>query len=78
MDEIDSMLKLVDLYDRKSKLVRTLSTGMKQKLNIIKTMMLNVELLILDEPTSGLDPISKVEINNLLSELSQNLKSLLL
>lgn len=74
MDEIDSMLKLVDLYDRKSKLVRTLSTGMKQKLNIIKTMMLNVELLILDEPTSGLDPISKVEINNLLSELSQKFK----
>ncbi|KLU65611.1 putative ABC transporter ATP-binding protein YbhF [Desulfosporosinus acididurans] len=49
--------------------IKKMSKGMKQKLGIINTMMLDAEVLILDEPTSGLDPLmQKVFIDLVLEE----------
>ncbi|MEG2656884.1 MAG: ABC transporter ATP-binding protein [Clostridium sp.] len=72
-DEIVKLLKKVNLEGRENSLVKSLSTGMKQKLNIIRIILLEVQFLILDEPTSGLDPVSKSEVHNLLHTLSKEM-----
>jgi ABC-2 type transport system ATP-binding protein len=72
-ENILSLLKKFDLEGRENTLVKSLSTGMKQKLNIIRVILLEVQFLILDEPTSGLDPISKADVHNLLDTLAKEM-----
>lgn len=71
-DDIRKMLSKVGLLDKKDMLVGQFSTGMKQKLNLAKVLLSKKEVIILDEPTSGMDPLSKVEMNQLLKNISAN------
>ena len=52
---IDEMLALVELTDWADKSVRTLSSGMKRRLEIARALIHDSEILLLDEPTVGLD-----------------------
>lgn len=52
--------------------VKTLSKGMKMKLNLAYAMSHNAKLLILDEPTAGLDPIARDELLELFLEFVQD------
>lgn len=52
--------------------IKTLSKGMKMKLNLAYAMSHNAQLLILDEPTSGLDPIARDELLDLFLEFVQD------
>ena len=52
---IEEMLTLVELTDWADKIVRTLSSGMKRRLEIARTFIHDSEILLLDEPTVGLD-----------------------
>lgn len=54
--DVDELLKEVGLYEHADKKVSDFSKGMKSRLNFIKSLVHNPELLFLDEPTSGLDP----------------------
>lgn len=65
--------KLIDRLDfNPSVKFRTLSSGNKQKLGLILTLMNDPELIIMDEPTVGLDPLLQFEIHKILQEMRDN------
>ncbi len=55
-ERIERLLNLVELRDRKDKLVKTFSWGMKRRLEIARWLIHHPKILFLDEPTVGLDP----------------------
>jgi len=66
---VDSLLELVDLTTKRAAMVNSLSRGMKQRLSLARTLVHDPDLLVLDEPASGLDPRARVELRDLLRQL---------
>lgn len=77
-DRIDTVLKQVDLYDRKDTKFKTFSLGMKQRLSIAAALLADPPVLILDEPTNGLDPQGIAEIRTLIKEIADQGKTIIL
>lgn len=75
---IDDILKKVGLYEERNKKYREYSLGMKQKLRIAQAIMENQKIIILDEPTNGLDEVSVKELHNIILELKEQDKMILL
>jgi ABC-2 type transport system ATP-binding protein len=71
------LLELVDLGDRRLAQVDTLSRGMKQRLCLARALVHDPKVLLLDEPASGLDPRARVEMRELILELRQMGKTIL-
>lgn len=74
----DQLLELVNLKEKKDSYVDALSRGMKQRLCLARSLIHNPELLILDEPASGLDPKARVEMKEILKELGDMGKTILI
>jgi len=72
------LLELVDLTEKKDSYVDSLSRGMKQRLCLARSLIHNPELLVLDEPASGLDPRARVEMKEILKELKDMGKTILI
>jgi len=68
---IDDILTLVDLKGRRAGLVGSLSRGMLQRLSLGRALVHDPKLLLLDEPASGLDPRARIELMEILRELSR-------
>jgi ABC-2 type transport system ATP-binding protein len=68
---IDELLELVQLTKWKNSQVGTFSTGMRQRMNVIRALLNMPRVLFLDEPTLGLDPQSSVEIRDFVKKLNQ-------
>ena len=68
---IDEALSLVNLTDRASDLVSTLSGGLQRRVELAKTLLTKPLLLLLDEPSNGLDPGARREVWEHLRHLRQ-------
>ena len=67
--EIDQVLEMVELWDRRRSVVSTYSGGMKRRLEIARGLLHSPRVLFLDEPTVGLDPQTRAHIWNYIEEL---------
>jgi len=69
--DIERVLKIVDLFERRHDKFKTFSLGMKQRLAIAAALLGKPEVLLLDEPTNGLDPQGIAEIRNLILKIAK-------
>lgn len=75
---VRDLLELVDLAHKAEDTVGALSRGMQQRLGLARALVHDPQVLILDEPASGLDPRARVEMREILRELSHMGKTILL
>jgi ABC-2 type transport system ATP-binding protein len=69
-DDIDRVLSLVGLAERRSSKFSSYSLGMKQRLAIGSALLGRPRVLVFDEPTNGLDPAGIAEIRSLIRSLN--------
>ena len=75
---VDAALELTELSKLDDRLVASLSKGMKQRLQIARILLHDPKVLVLDEPASDLDPRARIEVRDLLLELSELGKTIFL
>lgn len=75
---IADLLELTDLSFKADAYVDSLSRGMKQRLCLARSLVHDPKVLLLDEPASGLDPRARVEMRELLRELKNMGKSIVI
>jgi ABC-2 type transport system ATP-binding protein len=76
--DVEGLMKLVDLEDKKNALFRNLSGGLKQRLGIAVALVNDPELVFLDEPSSGLDPKARRGVWHLIEGLHKQGKTIFL
>jgi ABC-type multidrug transport system ATPase subunit len=77
-EDIDRVLKIVRLYERRDSKFQTFSLGMKQRLAIASCLLGDPSVLVFDEPTNGLDPAGIAEIRQLITDLAEKGKTIIL
>jgi len=76
-ERIDYCLKIANALEFRDKLVGALSRGMKQRVGIAKTLLHDPQIIILDEPAATLDPRARVQMRQLLRDLADLGKAVL-
>ena len=69
--DIERVLNIVELYERRNSKFKTFSYGMKQRLAIAAALLGEPKVLIFDEPTNGLDPKGIAEIRELIIKIAK-------
>ncbi|KAM5199106.1 phospholipid-transporting ATPase ABCA3-like isoform 4-T4 [Hipposideros larvatus] len=70
--EIDRMLSIFNLREKRDTFSKLLSAGLKRKLSIMIALIGGAEVMILDEPTAGMDPLSRRATWALLQQYKQD------
>lgn len=69
-ERIDELLKLVDMQKWRNTQIEKFSTGMKQRINVIRALLPEPEILFMDEPTLGLDPQTTFSIRDITRDIN--------
>ena len=72
------LLKMIDLYDKMDTYPSSLSGGQKQRIAIIRTLMMEPDIILFDEPTSALDPLMVGEVLDLIKRLANSNKTMII
>ncbi|MFS4458836.1 ABC transporter ATP-binding protein [Bdellovibrio sp. HCB2-146] len=73
--KVQKALKLVHLSGVEDKKPAQISYGMQKRVSLARTIALEPRILLFDEPTTGLDPVTTTAINQLILDLSRELKT---
>jgi ABC-2 type transport system ATP-binding protein len=76
--DVEGLIKLVDLEDKKNVLFKHLSGGLKQRLGIAVALVNDPEVIFLDEPSAGLDPKARHGVWHLIEGLQKQGKTVFL
>jgi len=74
-DKIMEVLESVGLEDAIDKMPSALSGGMRKRIGLARTLILNPEIILYDEPTTGLDTITSHEISELILSVQKKYKT---
>jgi ABC-2 type transport system ATP-binding protein len=72
---IEDVLEAVDLVKWRDAQTKTLSGGMRRRLEIARGLVHNPQIFFLDEPTTGLDPVSRIAVWEMLNNLARRATS---
>jgi ABC-2 type transport system ATP-binding protein len=73
-EAIDELLETVDLTKWRDAQTKTLSGGMRRRLEIARGLVHSPKIFFLDEPTTGLDPVSRVAVWEMLTSIKSKRK----
>jgi len=76
--DIDKLIQRLQLWEKRNVYYSKLSGGQKQRVALALAMVNDPQMIFLDEPTTGLDPQVRLEIHNLISELKDARRTILL
>jgi ABC-2 type transport system ATP-binding protein len=71
------LLEILGLYEKRNRFAKTLSGGMKRRLNIALALVHEPEILVLDEPQAGLDPQSRILVREYIRTLAKKITVIL-
>jgi ABC-2 type transport system ATP-binding protein len=69
---IDELLDLVDMKEWKNTQISKFSTGMKQRINVIRALLPEPKIIFMDEPTLGLDPQTTFSIREIIRDINKD------
>jgi fluoroquinolone transport system ATP-binding protein len=72
------LLKIVGLEENGDMQVENYSKGMKTRINFVRALLNNPDILFLDEPTTGLDPANQKNIKNIICQQKDKGKTIFL
>lgn len=76
--EIERVLRITGLWERRRSKFRSFSLGMKQRLALAAVLLGDPDVLVLDEPANGLDPQGIAEVRDIILDQAQKGKTILL
>ncbi|PWA04783.1 ABC transporter ATP-binding protein [Flavobacterium psychrotolerans] len=74
-DKVKEVLENVGLPDAINKIPSELSGGMRKRISLARTIIVDPSIMLYDEPTTGLDPITSHEISMLINEIQKKYKT---
>lgn len=74
-EKVKTALENVGLPDAIDKMPSELSGGMRKRISLARTIIVDPEIMLYDEPTTGLDPVTSHEISLLINEIQEKYKT---